>query len=101
MKLSIHPHAEAEVQDAAAWYERQRIGLGVEFLAEVDAALSRIRQSPSQFSRLETIAGEQNVRRLLLKRFPYAVVYESSSDTVCVLAVTHTRRRPNYWLRRR
>jgi plasmid stabilization system protein ParE len=78
MKLRLDPRADAEIREAAAWYERQRVGLGIEFIAAIDAAVQRIRQQPQRYSRLETLPEEENIRRLLLDRFPYAVIYESA-----------------------
>ncbi len=101
MKLRIDSAAETDLREAAAWYERQRTGLGLELLAEVDSALQRIRRAPYQHSKLETMPHEDDVRRAILGRFPYAVVYEIAAEEIHVLAVAHTCRRPNYWLHRR
>ena len=101
MKLRIDPAAEEEAQQASQWYEARRVGLGLEFLAAVDAALQRIREDPLQFPNLETLPDEPNVRRFLLKRFPHAIIYEVVSPDIQILAVAHTRRRPQYWKKRR
>jgi plasmid stabilization system protein ParE len=101
MKLRIDPAAEEEARQAAQWYEERRVGLGLEFLAAVDAALQRIRDDPLQFPTLETLPDEPSVRRFLLKRFPYAIVYEVVSSDIQILAVAHARRRPEYWKKRR
>ncbi|MEX0641156.1 MAG: type II toxin-antitoxin system RelE/ParE family toxin [Pirellulales bacterium] len=101
MKLRIDPEAEAETREAAVWYERERAGLGLELLAAVDSAVQRIRQTPERFPRLETLPDEENVRRLLLQRFPYAIIYETTQDGIRILAVAHTRRSPDYWKDRR
>lgn len=101
MKVRIDPEAEAETREAAGWYEQRHPGLGLEFLAAVDNAVQRIRNTPERYPRLETLPEEHAVRRLLLDRFPYVVVYESAEDEVRILAVAHTRRRPNYWRHRR
>ena len=50
---------------------------------------------------LETLRTTQEVRRFVLERFPYTVIFEVLADRVLVLAVAHARRRPNYWKRRR
>jgi toxin ParE1/3/4 len=100
MKLRIDAAAEEEAQEAALWYEDRRRGLGIEFLAAVDAAMQRISTDPVEFALLETAPVESNVRRFLLRRFPYAIIYEITSDEVRVLAIAHTRRRPDYWKRR-
>jgi len=100
MKLRIHAAAEQEAQQAAQWYEDRRVGLGFEFLAAVDTALQRIGDDPLQFPILETLPDEPSVRRFLLKRFPYTIIYEVVSPEIQVLAVAHVRRRPQYWKKR-
>src|SRR6266849_7677079 len=101
MKLGIDPAAEEETQQAAQWYEERRRGLGLEFLAAVDAAFQRIRENPLQFAALETLPDEPNVHRVLLKRFPYTIIYEVVSTEIRILAVAHARRRPHYCQQRR
>jgi plasmid stabilization system protein ParE len=101
MKLRIDPAAEEEARQAAQWYEDRRRGLGLEFLVAVDAALQRIRDDPHQFPTLETLPDEPHVRRFLLKRFPYLIIFEVASPEIRILALAHTRRRPHYWKKRR
>lgn len=84
------------MQRAARWYEREARGLGGEFLGEVELAFGSVKARPAAGSPLPT-----GRRRVLLRRFPYAVVYrELAADLVRVLAVAHFRRRPDYWGRR-
>jgi toxin ParE1/3/4 len=100
MKLRIDPAAEEETQEAAEWYEDRRLGLGLEFLAAVDAGVQRIRHDPLAFPLLETLPEEHNVRRFVLARFPYAIIYELLSNEIRILAIAHTRRRPGYGKKR-
>ena len=101
MKLHIDPAAEEEARHAAQWYEERRRGLGLEFVAAVDAGLQRIRHNPLAFARLETLPEETNVRRFLLRQFPYAIIYEFLAKEIRILAIAHVRRRPQYWKERR
>lgn len=101
MTLQIHPGAESEFRSSVRWYERQRAGLGREFLATVDAALARIETNPHVAPRLETWHGEGDVRRVVLPRFPYVIVFEVIDDTVHVWSIGHAKRRPSYWKMRR
>jgi plasmid stabilization system protein ParE len=92
LPLIVTPEAEEDLAEAKAWYERQRPGLGDEFLECVEEVLDRIPQFPE--------AGRpmlRGVRRLLVRRFPYAVFYRVEDDQVAVLAVYHTRRDPRGW----
>jgi toxin ParE1/3/4 len=74
--------------------------LGVDFFREYDRVISQIEEHPLRYPKLETVETTRDIRRFLLHRFPYYVAYEVLSDEVVVLAVAHTSRRPNYWLRR-
>ena len=88
----VRPRAEADLEDAACWYEDERAGLAERFFSDVDRTFARIRERPFQFP---TVAGE--VRRALLHTFPYAVYLRASDQAVVVLAVLHLRRNPKIW----
>jgi len=91
-KLVTRPQAQLDVEDAAAWYERQKPGLGLSFLDELDYVLVRIASAPSQFPRIHPA-----IRRGLLKRFPYSVYFMASEEQVEIIAVLHQRRHPDTW----
>src|SRR5947208_3646470 len=94
-KLVTAPEAEQDVAEAYAWYERQRAGLGEEFLTHLDACLQAICRTPEMC----TVVHE-NYRRGLIRRFPYAVFYEFAEQTVFVYCVFHTSRDPQKWRER-
>lgn len=100
MRLTVLPEAELEASEAAIWYEVQREGLGGEFLTELRGALTRIPQAPQSAAVLESYSGPYEVRRYRLNRFPYLVVYSCWPADVIVVAVSHVRREPFYWLER-
>jgi hypothetical protein len=100
MNVAILPAAELEAAEAAAWYDDQRLGLGDEFLDELQKALARAKSDPDQCSKLEDYPGPDLVRRCLLRRFPYMAVFLCRSDEFLVVAICHVRRRPFYWLDR-
>jgi hypothetical protein len=50
---------------------------------------------------METVADNEQIRRLLLQDLPYVVIYETFENEVFVYAVAHASRRPNYWRRRK
>lgn len=87
--------AEEEMQRAAAYYERQRRGLGHEFLVEVQRTVERIVENP----RLGQIV-RGNIRRRLMPKFPFGVLYSIDPNEIVIIAVMHLRRRPGYWVDR-
>jgi len=91
-RFIVRPLAEADLEDAARWYEAERVGLAGRLLSDVDRTFSRIAERPLQFP---LVAGD--VRRALLHTFPYAVYFRPSDDAVVVLAVLHLRRNPKVW----
>jgi plasmid stabilization system protein ParE len=95
-RLVFRPEAEAELLEARAWYEGERVGLGALFSAAVEATVTGILQSPLAYP---SVRGE--TRRALVGRFPYAVYFRPLDDAVVVLAVMHGRRNPRHWRSRR
>lgn len=92
MQLLVRPAAAADMDDAFLWYERQRQGLGAEFLRSVDSALAAILSNP----RLHPVI-HRNARRALLRRFPYGIYYRVYPDSVVIVACMHGRRDPRRW----
>lgn len=100
MKFRVLPEADAEAIAATVWYEDQRPGLGDEFTTELSAAYQTIRNQIQWIPKLERYDGPHEIRRQLLKRFPYAVIVQCRENELLVIAITHTRRKPLYWLNR-
>ena len=94
--LDFHPDAAEEVRAVAEHYLAIRAELGVDFRAELAAALRRIRENPLAYA---VESGE--IRICPFHRFPYSVYYQDLGDRIWVAAVGHQHRRPGYWRRRR
>jgi len=100
--VRIHEAASREAIEAAAWYEDQRPGLGVEFERAIDAALDLLEEHIVPLSPVPFSARARGVKRLILKRFPFDVVVVERQSEVFIIAFAHHARRPGYWrLRRR
>jgi toxin ParE1/3/4 len=95
--LRIEPEAVAELEEAAVWYDRQRLGLGTEFLEAIDNALERIARWPHAAPRVPGVAADVPARKAPVTRFPYHVAYLETPDTIRILAFAHDRREPVYW----
>jgi toxin ParE1/3/4 len=89
--------AAAEAAEAAAWYEARRKGLGAEFRAEFKFAIDTLREGIYQGTSWPGGLARRGVRRLLMRRFPFSVVFVAAGEGVTVLALAHHRRRPGYW----
>lgn len=92
MTFTFHPDAEAELDQAVAYYEAKQIGLGLTLADEVYVTIARICDYPNSGAPFS-----KNTRRCLTKRFPYRIIYQIQADTVRIIAVAHLSRRPGYW----
>jgi len=101
VSLAVAPAAQLELIEAAAWYDAIRPGLGTEFLDAIQEAFIRIAADPRLHAVLESwTAARWEVRRCCIQRFPYVIVYWVDGDSVTVVAISHARRRPLYWIDR-
>jgi toxin ParE1/3/4 len=95
--FQISAPATAELAAAVSWYEAKRSGLGGEFYDAVVRAIDLIRQHPAIGS---LRASHRAHRRFTMTRFPYTIVYRERERDIYVVAIAHTKRRPDYWKHR-
>ena len=100
MRVRLHPGAAEDLGAAGDWYESQLPGLGGDLLEELQRALHAVCERPAAWPLWPDLPEEIGVRRFLLARFPFAVAYVVEAEDVVVLAITHVRRRPGYWVGR-
>ena len=94
-QLRFNPLVEAEIFEAARWYDERSPGLGAAFVDAVRDATAMLLESPKRWRLI------RGTRRYLMGRFPFAVVYrETAEEGVEVVAVAHLKRRQRYWLKR-
>ncbi len=93
----VEEEAERELSAAYAFYEREVPGLGDAFLDVIDDQLGRIAASPGAFALAPRVARKLSVRRAVVRRFPFVVVFMELSAEIRVLAFAHQSRRPTYW----
>lgn len=89
------PDAEQEMLQAAVYYESQSSGLGIDYLSEVERDVQAIKESPMTWPIVE---GE--LRRRLVRRFPFGILYRIDPEEIVIIAVAHLRRKPGYWRER-
>ncbi len=90
--MIIRPEAEADLADAQAWYESQKVGLGDKFLKRVDEVLDSVERMPELYRIIY-----QGVRRAQTRQFPFTGYYRVETDQVVVIGVLHSRRDPRTW----
>jgi plasmid stabilization system protein ParE len=95
MRVIFTRIARQELKDATRYYELEYSGLGSKFKEEVRKAVLRIVAFPQAWS---TEGGD--VRKCLLHKFPYKLMYSIEGDHILVIAVAHQHRKPDYWVNR-
>lgn len=90
--IEFHPQAVEEASEARRWYAEIDASLGLAFADELDAAVELVAAAPHRWA-----VHLHGTRGILLRRFPYLLVYRLLDDSIQVVAVQHTRRRPGYW----
>jgi len=93
--VRFHRLAELELNEAAEYFDREYAGLGSALLSAVERCVQDILQFPESGTIVSPL-----LRRRLVRRFPYSVLYEPKPGEVRVLAIMHAKRRPNYWANR-
>jgi plasmid stabilization system protein ParE len=93
MNYSLHPEASQDLDDAADYYRKQagKI-LSQAFLVEFERSVERLLRHP-----LLGANWRKDKRKLVMARFPYAVIYTISKDELRIYAVAHQSRHPAYW----
>ena len=93
--MIFHPEALKEFSNAAIYYEEQSAGLGFRFVDAIESGFRQVERSPITW---RCIRGD--IRRFLVKAFPFGIVYAPIEDEIFVLAIMHLKREPDYWLGR-
>lgn len=94
-RLRTTAAAEVDIEGAFDWYQSEHVGLGLEFLDEMRAAYSRIEDGPLKYQVLKW-----DMRRALMRRFPYAIYFIVENELVTIIAVMQAARDPASWQRR-
>ena len=90
--MRLHPAAQQELHETAAFYDLEGPGLGTAFLDDFERTAGHVRDLPDSAPVVRGL-----VHKKLMARFPHSVVYSLVDDEIVVLAVAHNRRRPFYW----
>lgn len=92
LAVTFHRAARAEFIEASVWYESKRVGLALQFMAEIDRCVSLASEHPLQFPVVR-----EDIRRVVARHFPYSVYFRTEDRRIVVLAVFHGSRNPAIW----
>jgi plasmid stabilization system protein ParE len=92
LPIAFHRAASAEFIEATSWYDGKRLGLGLEFIAEIECCISLASINPLKFAIVK-----EDIRRVVANRFPYSVYFCDDKSRIVVLAVFHGSRDPAIW----
>ena len=95
LRVDLRPEAEADIEEAATWYEAQREGLGDEFLNEMLSIFETISENPNLFPIVH-----RDSHRALIHRFPFGIYYRIEEESIVVVAIMHGSRHPRRWQKR-
>jgi len=90
--IQFHHEATTDYETALQWYFERNEAVAFKFWEEVNKAVEKISATPHRWAK-----HIQATHRLLLHRFPYAIVYRELPDSIQIVAVAHLSRRPGYW----
>ncbi|MEK7270827.1 MAG: type II toxin-antitoxin system RelE/ParE family toxin [Planctomycetota bacterium] len=92
MTIEYHPAVQPELEEVRQFYEGQLPGLGWEFIDEFERQALRIASTP-----LHWMVVNGDVRRCLMKRFPYIIYFRQvGPERIRITVVKHARRHPRF-----
>lgn len=94
-RVVFHPGASEDYAAAFAWYHARGTALASDFEREIDRAIRLVSRNPLRWPKFD-----DQRRRLVVRKYPYSIIYELHGSDVVILAVAHGKRRPNYWRER-
>lgn len=91
----FHRAAKEELLISRDYYDELVFGLGKSFVIEVERCLNIIKSNPLAYPIVR-----QNIRKAVIMKFPFSILYKSEDENVYILAIMHQKRKPNYWNKR-
>lgn len=90
--VDYHSGARADFDESFDWYHKRSVGAAIGFASAVDAAIDEIVADPGRFP-----VTNRGCRYCSLRRYPFRVVFREEPERLVVVAISHAKRRPQYW----
>ena len=87
--IFVENTANNDVIDAVKYYESKQKGLGERFLKHWEETIDILKQNPNLYQKKY-----KNFRQILIKPFPYHIVYEIEQNTIVIYKVPYGGRHP-------
>jgi len=88
-RLILKPRAIKMAKDAYDWYEEKQSGLGEAFFSELEGCYDKIETWPTAYTKIE-----KDFRHIVLKTFPYVIIFKIIKEDIVVYTVFHTSQSP-------
>ncbi|HLP48931.1 MAG TPA: type II toxin-antitoxin system RelE/ParE family toxin [Candidatus Kapabacteria bacterium] len=95
MRYIFHPEALQEYEEAVLYYSEISKDLAVAFIKCIENGIKKIREYPDAWQIVE-----EDIRRHLIKRFPFGIYYSIEREYIMIISVMHMNRKPGYWISR-
>src|SRR5262245_31424579 len=96
-QLFVRPEVEADIAEAAAWYEQHEESLGTDFIRTVRNAMRQLPHNPLLYRLRHRRLG---IRWFYPPRYPYRIVYRIEGQSIVVLALLHAKQHDRHWRKR-
>lgn len=100
MKVKISKEAAQELEEAAAWYEKEKSGLGERLLDAFERAMQLLKEPNPPLTPMTGEAAGMGAKKLILHRFPFCLITIQNHQAITVVAFAHLARKPGYWRKR-
>ena len=99
-KVKVSKEAATELEEAAAWYEKEQVGLGSRLIDAFEHAIQLLREPNPPLTPVQGEAARLGGKKLILHRFPFSLITVQFDQTITVVAFAHHSRKPGYWKER-
>ncbi|WP_196799731.1 type II toxin-antitoxin system RelE/ParE family toxin [Thioalkalivibrio sulfidiphilus] len=100
MEVKVSREAARELEEAAAWYEKEESGLGERLIDAFEHATQLLKEPNPPVTPVTGEAAGMGAKKLILHRFPFSLIAVQNQQTITVVAFAHHARKPGYWRKR-
>jgi hypothetical protein len=100
LEIKVSKEAARELEEAAAWYEKEQAGLGTRLIDAFEHAVQLLREPNPPLTPVYGEAAQPGGKKIILHRFPFSLITVQFDQTIYIVAFAHHSRKPGYWMER-